>query len=109
PLVPADCARRVEVLGLSALIVGVDGFGWHRRLHMLAPMLTLPEPPQMIVRLGEKYGWSPQAHAAATSRLQAISAHLDAVMARQEAAGSDYLVGDTVTAADFYWANFAAM
>jgi glutathione S-transferase len=109
PLVPLDCTQRVEVLGLSALIVGVDGFGWQRRLHMLAPMLTLAEPPQMIVRLGEKYGWSTQAHADATARLQAISAHLDSTMARQESAGSDYLVGGTVTAVDFYWANFAAM
>jgi glutathione S-transferase len=109
PLVPHDCAQRVAVWGLSALIIGMDGFGWHRRLQMLAPMLTLAQPPQMIVRLGAKYGWSPQALAASTGRLQGISAHLDDTLARQESAGSDYLVGDTVTAADFYWANFAAM
>jgi glutathione S-transferase len=109
PLVPMDSAQRVEVLGLSALIAGMDGFGWHRRFQMLAPLLTLPEPPEPIVRLGEKYGWSLAALAAAPARLKNISAHLDAVMARQESAGSDYLVGKSVSAADFYWANFAAM
>lgn len=109
PLVPLDCADRVQVLGLSALIAGVDGFGWHRRLQMLAPLLSLPEPPAMIVRLGTKYGWSQRAHAAATSRLQAISAELDDTLARQEAVGCEYLVGATVSAADFYWANFAGL
>ncbi len=109
PLVPRNCPDRIQVLGLSALIAGVDGFGWHRRLHMLAPMLVLPEPPQMIRRLGVKYGWSPQAYAEATARLQAISAELDSQLARQHAAGSDYFVGSVPTAVDFYWANFASM
>jgi len=87
----------------------MDGFGWQRRLHMLAPMLRLSKPPEMIVRLGAKYGWSEQACAAATGRLQAISAALDSRLAEQRAVGSDYFVGNTVSAADFYWANFAAM
>ena len=109
PLVPSDCTERIEVLGLSALIAGMDGFGWHRRLQMLAPMMTLPNPPDIILRLGAKYGWSPEAHAAATSRLLGISAELDATLARQEASGSEYLVGQAVSAADFYWANFAGL
>jgi glutathione S-transferase len=109
PLVPQDCAQRVEVLGLSALIAGVDGFGWQRRLQMLAPMLTLPKPPKAIVRLGTKYGWSVEAHAGATARLQVISAELDRRLAQQAAAGSEYFVGGAPTAVDFYWANFAGM
>jgi glutathione S-transferase len=109
PLLPLACADRVDVLGIAALIAGVDGFGWQRRLQMLAPMMLLAEPPAMARRLADKYGWSVQAHAAATGRLQVISAELDARLARQEQRGSDYLVGATVTAADFYWANFAAM
>ena len=109
PLLPLACADRVDVLGIAALIAGVDGFGWQRRLQMLAPMMLLAEPPAMARRLADKYGWSVQAHAAATGRLQVISAELDARLARQEQRGSEYLVGKTVTAADFYWANFAAM
>lgn len=109
PLVPLDTADRVDVLGLSALIAGVDGFGWNRRLQMLAPMMKLEEPPEFISRLGRKYGWSEQALASATPRLQAISAELDGRLARQEQRGSDYLVGNVLTAADIYWANFAGM
>jgi hypothetical protein len=109
PLVPANSADRVQVLGLSALIAGMDGFGWQRRLQMLAPMMNLPSPPDMILRLGAKYGWSEQAHAAAQSRLAAICAELDATLARQEEAGLEYLVGNGVSAADFYWANFAGL
>ena len=109
PLVPLEPAPRVEVLGLSALIVGVDGFAWHRRLQMLAPLLLMDPPPPMIVRLGHKYGWSKQAYEAATARLQVICADLDSRLERQAALGSEYFVGDAVTAADFYWANFASM
>lgn len=109
PLVPMDCAERTDVLGLSALIVGMDGFGWQRRLQLLAPMMQLDEPPEMALRMGLKYGWTEQAHAAVTGRLQAICAELDGRLARQEQLGSDYLVGHSVTAADFYWANMAAL
>ena len=63
----------------------------------------------MIHRLADKYGWSGHAHAASTARLQAISSELDGRLALQQAKGRDYLVGSTLSAADFYWANFAGM
>jgi glutathione S-transferase len=109
PLVPLNSAERVAVLGLSALIAGMDGFGWHRRLQLLAPMMLMDEPPQPIARMARKYGWSEQAHTAAIGRLQAISAELDSRLAQQQARGSEYFVGDTVSAADFYWANMAGL
>ena len=109
PLVPTNSASRVEVLGLSALIAGVDGFGWNRRLQMLAPIMALEEPPEMIKRMANKYGWSDSALASSTERLQAISAELDDRLAAQKRAGSDYLVRSDVSAADFFWANFAGM
>jgi len=109
PLLPAACEERALVLGFSALVAGVDGFGWNRRLQMLAPMMGLPDPPAPIRRLGDKYGWSERALADAPGKLEAISGALDARLARQRDAGSAYLVGNAVSAADFYWANFAAM
>ena len=109
PLVPQDCTARIDVLGISALIAGAEGFGWCRRLQMLAPMLLLPEPPDIAVRLGAKYGWTAEALAMSTGRLESISAELDGRLLRQEAAGSGFIVGSTVSAADFYWANFAGM
>lgn len=109
PLVPEDMTERVAVLGLSALIAGADGFGWNRRLHLLAPMMRLDSPPLVAQRLANKYGWSDAACTAATGRLQAISAELDARLAHQQEKGSDYLVGAAVSAADFYWASFSGM
>tara|TARA_R110000823_G_scaffold305166_4_gene427167 strand:- start:11655 stop:12419 length:765 start_codon:yes stop_codon:yes gene_type:complete len=109
PLVPQAAAERTQVLGLSALLAGADGFAWNRRLQMLAPMMALDEPPEMIARMAHKYGWSEQALAAATDRIREITAHLDALLAAQQAQGREYLVGENVTAVDFYWANFAGM
>lgn len=109
PLLPHDAADRALCIGLSALIAGVDGFGWNRRMHMLAPMLALPEPPDMARRLAAKYGWSDAALAGASDRLDQISECLNAQMLAQQALGREYLVGESVTAADFYWANFAGM
>ena len=109
PLLPAKAGERAAVLGLSALIAGVDGFGWNRRLHMLAPMMRLEEPPEAIVRLAHKYGWSEQAYAASVERMQGICEELDARLTAQHQRGEEYMVGDAVSAADFYWANFAGM
>ena len=109
PLLPESPGERAEVIGLSALIAGVDGFAWNRRLQMLAPMMTLAEVPEMAVRMGHKYGWSEQALAAATGRIRAIAAELDRRLASQRDRGRDYLVGESITAVDFYWANFAGM
>ena len=109
PLLPKNAALQVEALGLSALIAGVNGFAWNRRLQMFAPMMALDEPPEMITRMASKYGWSPAAHEASTACLCIISSELDARLAQQNALGHDYFVGDAISAVDFYWANFAGM
>lgn len=109
PLLPEAAGPRAEVLGLSALIAGVDGFGWNRRLQMLAPMMSLQPPPEQIARLAWKYGWSDTAHAAAGARLVDILGELDRRLAAQAERGSEFIVGGSVSAVDFYWANFAGM
>ncbi|MDX1734858.1 MAG: hypothetical protein R3228_10840 [Halioglobus sp.] len=109
PLLPEAPGERADVLGLSALLAGVDGFAWNRRLQMFAPAMALAEPPDIIARMAHKYGWSEQALAAATAKICSIAAELDGRLEAQERQGREYLVGDTVSAADFYWANFAGM
>ncbi|MFO7550361.1 MAG: hypothetical protein R6W80_03065 [Haliea sp.] len=108
-LLPEDPALRAEVLGLSALIAGVDGFGWQRRLQLFTPGMSLAEPPASIVRMATKYAWSADAAAAAGAKLAAIAGLLDQRLAAQEAAGRQWFVGEEVSAVDFYWANFAGM
>ncbi|MEP1471626.1 MAG: glutathione binding-like protein [Halieaceae bacterium] len=109
PLLPADMAARAEVLGLSALLAGADGIGWNRRLQLFAPTMAMDEVPEQVQRMSKKYGYTDVQAERASSKLQAQLGHLDNVMAAQERAGKDYLVGDSVTAADFYLAHFAGL
>ncbi|MBA6412348.1 hypothetical protein H2508_04410 [Parahaliea sp. F7430] len=108
-LLPADLKLRTQVLGLSALIAGVNGFGWLRRLQLLAPGMRSDDPPEMIARLAAKYGWSEEATEASAQGLADICALLDNTLAEQEARGSTYFVADSLSAVDIYWANFAGM
>src|SRR5690606_22860228 len=87
PLLPEEPGLRAEAIGLSALIVGVDGFGWHRRLQLLAPLMRMDNPPEGIVRMARKYGWTEAAAADATRRLRDISAELHQRLTAQQALG----------------------
>ena len=108
-LVPSEPALRAKVIGLAALIAGAEGFGWQRRLGMIAPLMQLDEPPEMGLRLARKYGYSAEALGGADGVLKYIAAHLNSVLEAQAEQGSDYFVGTSPTAVDFYWANFVGM
>ena len=105
PLLPQDAASKLQVIGLSNLIAGVDGLGWNRRLHMLAPLMGMDEPPEAILRLSEKYGWSDHALALADEKLVDICAVLDRALAQD----GDYFLGALPCATDFHWAAFSGM
>ncbi|TXS95737.1 glutathione S-transferase [Parahaliea maris] len=109
PLLPAELHQRVAALGLCGLIAGVNGLGWQRRLMLLSPGMQTGEPPEMIVCMARKYGWSPAAAASAPRVLEEICGHLDAVLARSEAQGGGYFLGEDFSAVDIYWATFAGM
>ena len=109
PLLPRDPADRATAIGLSALIAGAEGYGWQRRLGMIGSMLRLPEPPELARRMARKYGYSETTEAQALERMQEICAFLDKTLVGQEQSGSDYFVGDRVSAPDFYWASFLGM
>jgi glutathione S-transferase len=108
-LLPAALEQRALVIGLSREIAGEQGLGWNKRLYMLAPMMELDEPPAMSVRMSAKYGWSKQAYANSTARIRQCLDYFSGRLSQQAAAGSAYLVGESVTAADFYLANFLGM
>ncbi len=110
-LLPADPEGRAHVLGTCLEIIGEMGLGWCRRLMMLdAVVARVPEgqsPPESIHRLCVKYGYSRAAAAAAPARVAAILFMLTRGLA---AAGRDgFLCGDRLSAADLYWATFAAL
>lgn len=113
-LLPAGETDRATVFGLAHEICGEMGFGWCRRLGMvgtlLDPALPLDDKARQPARvLGERYGYSADAAAVASARVAAITAMLAERLTAQRERGSRYLVGDALTAADVYWACFAAL
>ena len=106
PLVPEGSSDRAVLFGISAEICGEGGFGWSRRLMMLADSKTVDDRAMPLKRA---YGEGPEATAAAAKRCVDILAMLADRLHAQEAAGSPFFVGDSFTAADLYWACFSSM
>lgn len=117
PLLPEDAGTRAELFGLGFLVAGEQGFAWQRRLMMLHPVMSLPEEAlaadhpvrQMVGRLAERYGYSPEAVTAAPARAAAVLRLLSERLEAQRAAGSRYFFGDALGAFDLLWAAFAAL
>ncbi len=112
-LVPDDPADRALMFGLGHELMGQGGFCWTRRLMMVTPLLQLPEDNPVRAfgdNLAAKYGIGDPAEAeAAPERMAGILKMLSARLAEQRARGSDYLVGDALSAADIYWAAACAL
>ncbi len=110
-LLPADPAQRALVLELGGGLCGQGGLGWWRRLQLVHAGLNgasgFPEP--VAKYLGKKYGYTPEAGAVAGTRVVEMLGQLATRLSAQRAAGSRYVVGDSLTAADIYSATFVAM
>jgi glutathione S-transferase len=109
-----DPADRALMFGLAHEICGEQGLGWSRRLMMLDQLLGTPalaESPagDLARRLGDKYGYRPEAAAVAPARAAAILETLATQLREQHARGSRFLIGDALSALDIYWATFAAL
>lgn len=113
PLIPAALDDRVQMFGLINLLAGENGFAWMRRLMLVEAMANEAGADEAARRaafaFGSKYGYSPDAAAAAPARCAEIIASFARRLEHQQARGSRYLVGDALSAADIYWATFAAL
>ncbi len=113
-LLPADPEQRALMFGLAHEICGEQGFGWCRRLMLLDPLIGRGSPEigpgrEIGSRLAAKYGYDPEAAAAAPERCAQILTALARRLSEQHAAGRRFLLGDTLTALDLYWAAFCAL
>jgi glutathione S-transferase len=105
-LIPADADARALLFGLSHEICGEMGLGWAYRLLMIRQSLDHGGesnfPSNIANYLGQRYGLNPTHARSAKERtidlLRMLSRRIE---------GRRYLVGDTLTAADIYWATFA--
>jgi glutathione S-transferase len=106
-LLPSDPLERAMVLGISTELCGSDGFGWSRRLELMGrPSTQNPSSDGSfdMARMIRDYRVSPEAIARAPHRMASVMNGLTTQLRRQQAAGSDYLVGDRLSACDIYWA-----
>jgi glutathione S-transferase len=110
-LLPADAAERALVFGLAHELCGEAGLGWSRRLQLVHAGLHNSGgfSERVAQYLGKKYGYSPEAGAAAGVRVAQLLRMLAARLNAQRSAGSRYFVGDSLTAVDVYSAAFMAM
>lgn len=106
-LIPAQAALRARVIGLSHEICGELGLGWCRRLMMFKPAMESGAPPESITRMAERHRYSAAEAEAAPARVADILGCLADQLRSQRGHGSRFLVGDTVSALDIYWAAFA--
>lgn len=112
PLIPADPTDRALMFGLIHELGGESGFGWSKRLMLLAPLMQLDEGSpgrQSGELLATRYGYSEPAAAAAPARAAEVLALMSRQWQRQQAAGRNFLVGERLSALDLYWAAFSAL
>ena len=93
-LIPDSFKLRAEMFGLCAVVLAEDGIVWNMRI--------LNDSP-----LARKYGYSEAASSDALSKIAEGITLLDSRLEAQAELGSRYLVGDTLTAADIYWATMS--
>lgn len=111
-LIPQSFDDRVLMFGLANEICGENGFGWSKRLMLVRDHLG-PEQDegtrQFFIKLGNKYGYTPEKGAKAAERCAEILRNLAARLEGQRAKGSKFFIGRGLTALDIYWACFAAI
>jgi glutathione S-transferase len=112
-LLPTDEVLRVAAVGICHELCSEDGFGWNRRIAMIsrgANHETATDEQRAASRsFGQLYGYRDEIVPRAIQRQVAILSMLAHRLERQQSGGSNYLVGETMTAADIYWACFAAL
>jgi glutathione S-transferase len=111
-LLPGDPVEEALALGFSAQICGHGGYAWSRRLMMTRPDSGRDQPEDMRARrdsMMSAYGMRPDAADSAAQRAIKVLHGLVKQLYHQRERGSDYLVGDHLSACDIHWAAFSQM
>jgi glutathione S-transferase len=112
-LIPDDINDRILMFGLANELCGENGLGWARRLmimHSTIADTSVPENSKQGVRfLAAKYDYSAPGAEAAPARSAQILTTFHRQLEAQRKRGSRFLVGNSLTAVDLYWAAFAAL
>jgi len=103
PLIPAGEEDRTAMFGIAHALCGEDGFGWSARL-LTFEAIERTTGGVPVDHMKRKFA-SGASLDHATQRCRAIMA----MLARRLEAGSPYLVGEALSAADIYWTVFSNM
>lgn len=110
-LLPADGNQRSLVLNYSHDICADGGLGWMRRLQLVHDGLQGNSgiPERVAAYLGKKYGYAVEDADTYGGRIADILNSLAERLHTQQKAGSNYYVGNALTALDIYSATAMAM
>lgn len=109
-LYPADIEPRIRAVGIASEICNEGGLAWHARMLMLN--MTYQAYGDVVFDknpMFREYGFSEESVTSAVNRIEQILGYLAETIHTQRSAGSPYLVGDSFSAADLYWAYFSNM
>lgn len=110
-LLPENATQRALMFGFAHEILAEGGLCWSRRGQLVYAGLREDGgfPPRVADYLSRKYGYPPDAESAATGRVVSILGALATQLRAQQAAGSHYFVGESLTALDIYSAVAMAL
>jgi glutathione S-transferase len=111
-LLPQDSESRALAFGLINEIAGDRGFGWCRRLMLFQDVLSANPKARdgaTMIQMMADYEVNDETMATAPNRIVDILQMLTRRLNAQRAVGVGHLVGNTMTAADIYWACFSTM
>lgn len=103
-LIPASAEQRALMFGLAHEICGEQGLGWIARIILFAAQAEAGMDAYAALR--KRYSSGEDVNACIT-RLKAIIGMFERQMERQAESGSDYLIGESLTALDIYWMAFS--
>ena len=112
-LIPEAPEERALLFGLAHEICGEMGLGWSRRLHGIHESLDTEGrvgfPLGVAKYLAPKYGYRPDNKAEAHQRVIDVVGLLARRLRAQREAGSQFYLGDSLSALDVYSATFMVM
>ena len=109
-LIPTAPEDRILMFGLAHEICGEDGLGWNRRHIMVTDAYQARGVSREIGDyLAVRYGYAEAAAKRAPGRVVEILRSISKQLRAQRERGRDFLIGDSLSALDLYWATFAVL
>ncbi len=106
-LVPENIDERMRMVGIVSELADEGGLVWQGRMGMLHAAYKAQGDAVLNTPMFKEYGYSADALKISQRRMKDIVGMVTAQVRKQQDAGSKYLVGSTLSAADIYWAIFS--